>query len=33
MEGHTNRQIMFLLHSLTMRGSDVPSLVEFCAVV
>ena len=31
--GWTNGKIMLLLHTLTMRGSDVASLVEFCPVV
>ena len=29
----THVKIMLLLHILTMRGSDVASLVEFCPVV
>ena len=28
-DGCTHRKIMLLLHNLTMRGSDVASLVEF----
>ena len=27
------KKIMLLSHNLTMRGSDVASLVEFCPVV
>ena len=33
MDGQTHRKIMLLLNSLTMRGSDVASLVEFRPVV
>ena len=29
-EGWTHGKIMFLLHTLSIRGSDVASLVEFC---
>ena len=29
----TDRKIMLLSHNLTMRGSDVASLVEFSSVV
>ena len=36
-DGHTDgwihRKIMLLLHTLTMGGSDVASLVEYCSVV
>ena len=28
-----HRKIMLLSHTLTMRGSDVASLVEFCPVL
>ena len=33
MDGHIHRKIMLLPHTLTMRGSDVASLVEFRPVV
>ena len=29
----THGKVMLLSHTLTMRGSDVASLVEFCPVV
>ena len=32
-EGRMHGKIILLLHTLTMRGSDVASLVEFCIVV
>ena len=32
-DGQTDRKIILLLHTLTMRGSDVASLVEFCPMV
>ena len=33
MDGQTHGKIMLLSHTLTMRGSDAASLVEFCTVV
>ena len=33
MEGQTHRKIILLSHTLTIRGSDVASLVEFQPVV
>ena len=33
MNRQRHRKIMLLSHILTMRGSDVASLVEFCSVV
>ena len=33
MAGQMHRKIILLSHTLTMRGSDVASLVEFCPVV
>ena len=32
-DGQMHRKIMLLSHTLTMRGSDVASLIEFCPVV
>ena len=32
-DGQTHRKIMLLSHTLTIRGSDVTSLVEFHPVV
>ena len=32
-DGRTHRKIMLLWHTLTIRGSDVASLVEFRLVV
>ena len=33
MEGQAHGKIMLLLHTLTIRGSDIASLVEFCPMV
>ena len=33
MNGWRHGKIMLLLHTLTMKGSDVASLVEFCPMV
>ena len=33
MDAQTYQKIMFLSHTLTMRGSDIASLVEFHPVV
>ena len=33
MEGLTHGKIMLLLHTFTVKGSDVASLVEFCPLV
>ena len=32
-DGRMHRKIMLLSHTLTMRGSDVARLLEFCSVV
>ena len=32
-DGQMHRKIMLLSHTLTIRGSDVATLVEFCPVV
>ena len=32
-DGRTHEKLMLLSHTLTMRGYDVASLVEFCPVV
>ena len=32
-DGRMHRKVILLLHTLTLRGSDVANLVEFCPVV